>query len=540
MVMKCHVRASILYCCILLCLFALCLRLYILSDVNNKALTVLDGQYTGRLDITERSGFIYDRYFDIISHDACTGILVVNPNECSDIKAMTSDISKITAVNQSELVDKIHEGIPFTVWVNNKGSAERMSEKYNGLYYCETYEENTSTAQHFIGYSRDGEGVTGLRKYENDLLYHKLYEKKYATFSNNALSMSMSPLSMQDKGFSSTDGIITTLDSRLQRFCDGLEDEVKSGCIIVADASNGDILAMSSFPSYDTALLEDYLFSKKGELINRALSSFTPGSVFKIIVSACALEEDEAYYEFKHECKGSIQVYDTTFNCHKKSGHGEISMKDAFALSCNCYYVALARQLGLDKIAGTAKKLGLDKPMAADFLTETSHSFIDESSDLPGYLANISFGQGDLCLSPIDMISVMISACTGYSCKLHTILGEVKDGRAEYRQETEKTAVFSNKTVEMLCRMMEECVNSGTGRSAKIEGVRIGGKTGTAQTGRFDGNGVEYVHKWFCGFYDGLEKRYVFSVLCDNSTEKNSTSCVVSSEIFAYLKENKY
>ncbi len=538
--MKCHVRASILYCLVLLCLFALCLRLYILSDVRNKALTVLDGQYTGRLDITERSGFIYDRYFEIISHDKCTGILIINPNECTDINTMTSDISKISAVNQSELVDKIYEGIPFTVRANNEGSAVRMSEKYNGLYYCEAFEENTSTAQHLLGYSRDGEGVTGLRKYENDLLYHKLYGKKYATFSNNALSMSMSPLSIQDNGFSGTDGIITTLDSRLQQFCDGLEDEVKSGCIIAADASNGDILAMSSFPSYDTALLEDYLFSEKGELINRALSSFTPGSVFKIVVSACALEEDDAYYEFKHECKGSIQVHDTTFNCHKKTGHGEISMKDAFALSCNCYYVALARQLGLDKIVETSKKLGLDKPASADFLAETSHRFIDESSDFPGYLANISFGQGDLCLAPIDMINVMISACTGYSCKPHTILGEVKDGKAEYRQETKKRAVFSKKTVELLCRMMEECVNSGTGKSAKIEGVKIGGKTGTAQTGRFDGNGVEYVHKWFCGYYDGLGKKYVFSVLCDNTAEKNSSPCVVSSKIFTYLKENKY
>ena len=88
--------------------------------------------------------------------------------------------------------------------------------------------------------------------------------------------------------------------------------------------------------------------------------------------------------------------------------------------------------------------------------------------------------------------------------------------------------------------MMEKCVEEGTGKSAAAEKVKCGGKTATAQTGRFDGDGVEYVHKWFCGFYDGTGKRYVFCILCDNTPENLLSPSVVSGKLCSYFKENGY
>ena len=87
---------------------------------------------------------------------------------------------------------------------------------------------------------------------------------------------------------------------------------------------------------------------------------------------------------------------------------------------------------------------------------------------------------------------------------------------------------------------MEECVNTGTGKSGKIEDVRMGGKTATAQTGRFDPNGVEYVHKWFCGYYEGIGKTYIFCILCDNTPENKLSPAVVSGKLCSFLKENMY
>ncbi|MBP3579680.1 MAG: hypothetical protein J6K12_00370 [Clostridia bacterium] len=534
-------RACVLYSAVLLCLLALCVKLYFLSCVDNRAMTVLDGQYSGKLNICQRSGFIYDRYFCLLSHDKCTDILVVNPSECNNIYEISQEAAKITSVmRQSEILEKIHEGVPFTLSVRNDEQAQKLCESYDGLYYCNSYEENTRTAQHLLGYSRDNEGITGIRASFNELLYHTLYAINYATFTDNAANQSMSPLTIHSEAYDSRDGIVTTIDKELQQFCDRLEGKVKSGCIIVADSTSGEILALSSFPSYSIAKLPEYLSSDKGELLNRTVYSYTPGSVFKIIVSAAALESSADYYSFTHNCTGSIQVDNYTFNCHKQSGHGEISMEQAFAQSCNCYYVALARDIGIEEIISTAKKLELDMPIKADFLAETEHRFIDEGNDSEGYLANIAIGQGDLCLSPLDMINVMMCATTGKTQKLSVVLGEVQNGEIIYKNENTEKSVFSEETVCLLCKMMEECVNTGTGRAAKIEDVRMGGKTATAQTGRYYGKGVEYVHKWFCGFYEGIEKRYIFAVLCDNTPENFLSPADVSGDLCRFFKENMY
>lgn len=534
-------RIYILYFCLLLCLWLLYIRLYIVTFRQNKALTVLDGQYSSKLEVTSRSGFIYDRYFSVMSHDMYTGILVVNPSEIDDMEFVSKKLSDVTTYStQDDIQNKIRKGIPFTVLSENTDKAKELSKNTPGVYYNTHYSENTSTAPHLLGYCRNGVGVTGMRYHYDDMLQKRMSAKSYVTFSHDGINRSMSTLTIHNTDLCNDDGIITTIDKSLQMFCNSLEDKIKSGCVIVADSSNGEILALSSFPSYDADNLSQYLDSDKGELLNRAACSYTPGSVFKIIVSASALEENPQYINFTHTCKGSVQVDNRQFNCHRKEGHGTIDMKQAFAMSCNCYYVSLAKNIGMEKILRTAKKIGLDKPSCADFLTETSHHFTDESNHSPKNLANLSIGQGDLCLSPLDMINVMITSVTGYSVPTRIILGQVRNNRSIYREQSVKSKVFSEKTVDLLCNMMEECVNTGTGMGGKIEDVRMGGKTGTAQTGRFDVNGVEYVHKWFCGFYEGIEKRYVFCILSDNTPENKLSPAVVSSSIVSFLKENLY
>ena len=535
-------RICILYSALLLCLWLLCVKLYLLSSgQDNKALTVLDGQYSSRLVIAQRSGFIYDRYFELLSHDECTGILTVNPSEITNLQEVSLEISKNTPnFAQSEILEKIHVGSPFKVTVKDNNSAIRLCKKYSGLYYTAAFDENNSLARHFLGYSRENKGITGLRGYYSTFLYNKLSSQSDVVFTRNAINQSMSPLKINDRSYNSTDGIITTLDKKLQTFCDSLEADIKSGCVVVADSENGEILALSSFPSYDVQNLSLYLDSQKGELLNRVLYSYTPGSIFKIIVSAAALEKDSGYIDFTHTCSGSIQADDHVLKCHLSQGHGTLSMKDAFALSCNCYYVALAKEIGLKKIVETAKITGLDKASQADFLKEATHSFPDFENLSDGYLANISIGQGDLCVSPLDMINVMICAVTGYRTFPRAILGAVQNGKGIYTEPPVKTRVFSKNTADLLCNMMEECVNTGTGKSGKIEDVRMGGKTATAQTGRFDPNGVEYVHKWFCGYYEGIGKTYIFCILCDNTPENKLSPAVVSGKLCSFLKENMY
>lgn len=522
------------------CLWALSLRLYFLSGNRNPSLDVLEGQYTTRLDITSRSGFIYDRYFNLLSHDEYTGILVINPAECENFSSLAREVSKLSrSFKESEISEKLFDGIPFTLTVTNLEAARRFGEKTEGVYFFRSYKENFSTAEHLLGYSREEKGITGLRRACNSYLYEKLRAEAYAVYANDAKRGSMSELQITDE-CSEKDGLILTLDKKLQLFTDGLSDFVKSGCVIVADGENGEILALSSFPEYDVERLGEYLNSDRGELLNKALCSFTPGSVFKLVVAAAALEADPKYADYTVDCAGSILSGNHYFGCHKRSGHGELDMKEAFALSCNCYFISLAKEIGYGAAYETACRLGLNKAKSIDLLRETGHSFLSGSEPNEETLANLSIGQGELCLSPLDLLTIIQGAATGGITPFRVILGRTENGKNHFRTEQTPERVFSAETANALCDMMEECVKNGTGKAAKIDGVTMGGKTATAQTGRFDENGVEYVHKWFCGFCDGTEKRYIFCVLFDNTKDRELSPTVVSGKICSFLKENGY
>jgi len=535
--MKYQKRICFLYCFLVFSISLLVARLYNLSkDDTNKSMAVLDGQYTGRITVCERSGFIYDRNGRLVSHDVSEKVALINPAECKNALLCAEKLSKYALVSSaSEVYEKIMEGIPFTVCLADDGEMP----KTEGVYVFDTYRENYSVAKHFLGYNNtDGEGVSGLRGAYNELLSNCLYSRVSASFDTNAKRMSLSAFNLETQKYLSRDGVVTTLDKELQEFCDGLCDEIKSGAVVAANVKTGEILALSSFPQYDINNLAQVLSSDKGEFINRAKESFTPGSAFKTVVAAAALETDKLLFEMKYKCTGSVEVEGHTFKCHKKSGHGEIDMTEAFAESCNTYFINLGQIIGIEAIDRTCKGLGLDKPNRADFLEETANYYPDTVLESMGYLANISFGQGDLCLSPLDMIKTVIAASTGYSTPLSSVLGEIKDGEFVSDEKEGKKRIFSENTCEKLLIMMRKCVESGTGSTAKTYGVNTGGKTATAQTGRFDGEGVEYVHKWFCGVYPIENPRIAICVLCDNETDTNVSPSVVFGKICAFLLEN--
>ena len=349
--------------------------------------------------------------------------------------------------------------------------------------------------------------------------------------------MSLSPFELYCGKYKSKDGVVTTLDKELQELCDGMGDRIQSGGIVVADIQSGDILSMTSFPGYDTGNMEAMLSSDKGELLNRCVQSFTPGSVFKIVVAAAALEYDSSLWNMEYTCTGLIETENGVFRCHKHSGHGKQTMAEAFANSCNTYFVNLGMTTGLDNIVNVAKKLLLHLPANADFLWESNNFFMDESSESEEYLAQISFGQGDLCLSPLDMTSIVCAVASGYLTSLSVIEKEIRNGEEVHNTQYEKQRIFKSDTCEKMLIMMEKCVTEGTGKDLVADWVKAGGKTATAQTGRFDEDGVEYVHKWFCGVYPLEKPEYSVCILMDYSTQSDLSPAVVFSDICVYLNE---
>ncbi len=532
-------RVSMLYCIMLLAVSFLLARLYNLSKPDtNESLSVLEGQYTGKIEVCERSGFVYDRNGYLLSHDLMGRIALVNPAECTDAFRCAELLSRsAVAASSSELFEKIISGVPFTVTLDK----ESKGTLPDGVTVFDAYAENNSVAKHFMGYNdADGNGRSGLRYAYADFIGKELYSTVTARFDTNAKRKSLSSFELDTQKFMSDDGVVTTIDKALQSFVDGFEGRIKSGAVVAADVKTGEILAMSSFPGYDIDEIGELLDSDKGELVNRAVMSFTPGSVFKILVAAAALEEDGALYDLKYTCEGKIEVGKDTFKCHKHAGHGEIDMATAFAESCNTYFINLGQIIGLDKIADMAKKLGLDNKTCADFVCESTNYFLSTDNDSPGYLANISFGQGNLCLSPLDMTRVVIAASSGYLVPLSTVRGEIRNGMFGRPEREKSIRILSEKTCSKIREMMEKCVKEGTGRGAAADGIISGGKTATAQTGRFSKDGVEYVHKWFCGVYPSENPRVAVCVLFDDVCGENESPGVIFSEICSFLNEKGF
>ena len=532
-------RVFILYCAIVVVSSVLLARLYNLSTPDkNESMAVLDGQYTGKIEVCERGGFVYDRNGYLLSHDLTGQIALVNPAECTDAFSCAETLSAaaVTA-NSSDIYERIIEGIPFTVTLG-KMEPESLPE---GVSMFDFFEENNCTAKHFLGYNNaDGRGVSGLRREYDVFLNRELYSKVVASFDTNAKRESLSSFEIDTEKYLSDDGVVTTLDKDVQSFVDRLCKDIPSGAVVVAESPTGNILAMSSYPQYDVENLSELLDSDRGELVNRAVMSFTPGSVFKIVVAAAALEENGEYFNYKYTCEGRIKVGEDIFHCHEHSGHGEIDMSEAFSESCNTYFINLGQLLGLEKILEMMKILELDKPSAADFVKEGSNFFPDIQNTSEGYLANISFGQGELCLSPLDMTRCIIAATSGFLPPLSTVSGVIRGG--EYTPcEREKTKrVLDEKVCEKIRIMMEKCVKEGTGKGAQTEKAKVGGKTATAQTGRFNENGVEYVHKWFCGVYTGEKSDISVCVLIDDVTDENLSPSVIFSQICSFLQEKGF
>ena len=528
-----------LYCIFVAAVFVLVLRLYNLSKPDtNMSMQVLDGQYTGRLDVCERSGFVYDRKGNVISHKISGRIALVNPAEVDDVLFVSDLLSKYAiSCAASEIYEKLIYGIPFTLSV----SYDIEGNEPSGVYSFYIYEERKDLAVHFLGYNNiDGKGMTGLRRAKWEFLGSELYSRISARFDTNAKRESLSEFDLDTQKYLSKDGVVTTLDREIQEYCDRLCKDMESGAIVVHDIEKGDILGLASFPQYDADNLSQVLESSGGELINRACKSFTPGSVFKMVVTAAALEKDEGLFDYKYNCTGKAEVDGNTFRCHNLNGHGEISMDEAFAQSCNTYFISLGEKIGMAAIAETARKLELDKPICADFLSEDNNYFLDENSQNYGYLANISFGQGDLCLSPLDMARVTTAVSTGYIPTLSAVKGEIRDGVFVQNEKQEKQRIFRENTCKKIRQMMKNCVQNGTGKGAQVYGVNVGGKTATAQTGRFDEEGVEYVHKWFCGVYPVENPRIAVCVLCDDVRGENVSPSVIFGQMCSFFLEKDF
>lgn len=282
--------------------------------------------------------------------------------------------------------------------------------------------------------------------------------------------------------------VVLTIDSRLQQIASGKLGD-RAGAIVVLSPNTGEVLALTSKPTFDPNNPAPYLNRSDKPFLNRALAGlYAPGSVFKIITSIAALESGSITPEDEYECLGSLTLGDREFHCWKEDGHGWVSFKNALAQSCNIYFGQIGMKTGEANLLAYAVRAGLGVVTGIDLPGEKA-GFIPRTGDSGGAL-NLSIGQGALILTPIQMANLIATVANGGNIFRPEIVRELRDREGntieEFGPVIQSYFFVSETTLNILKESLLAVVDSGTGSGAQVPGISIAGKTGTAQTAQRD------------------------------------------------------
>jgi penicillin-binding protein 2 len=418
---------------------------------------------------------------------------------------------------------------------------------------------NGQTAAHIIGYS----GKTGAQAHgplqPNELLWPDLegregLEKAF----NDQLTGKPGVLNMtfDGKGNKTSerivtppipgDNVVTTLDLHLQQECeDVLSKSIKRGAIVVMDPATGDVLAMASWPSFDPNLfvpsISDAEFNKLNNdpnipLIPRAFrASYPAGSTFKLIVATAALNSKTITKDDEFTGPPSMYIGEILFHNWKKTDAGDLNVVQALAQSCDTWFYQVGIKTGPEVITDYARRFGLGRKTGLPLRDEAAGLVPDNEymqrvhhrKFHDGDTANLSIGQGDLEVTPIQMAQAMATLANGGTLHQTRLVKQVQtldNGiAAAYEVRSRSDVGISPDVFATIKKGMLAVVEHGTGGAARVPNVDLGGKTGTAQWGAGNQNKAKSrTAAWFVGFAPLDQPKYAFAALAEGDAGDKS------------------
>ena len=356
-----------------------------------------------------------------------------------------------------------------------------VGDENTGLYGLEAY------------YEKELEGQSGLvisskDQAENDMLY--TYEQYFAAKNGSDLTLTLD----------------TTIQYYLEKGIESMVDKFSAAngaSGIVMDAKTGGVLAMASYPNYD---LNDFLTVsdqtlqeriERGESTvadmqllqwrNKALNdTYEPGSTFKILTLAAALEEGVVDKTTTVNCGGSVNISGYTIHCSNKNGHGLQTLVQSVGNSCNPAFINYGLRIGSEKFYEYMRSFGLMNTTGIDLGGEAVGVFAADSSFTQLDLACYAFGQ-NFTVTPLALIAAQAACINGGYLHTPYLVERItdSDGNVTYRHDdTPVRQVISEQTSATVRECLEYVVASGTGKNGQVAGYRIGGKTGTADKGQ--------------------------------------------------------
>ena len=527
-----HSRMKIALLIITFVFIVIIARVFYIQVIDYKKLNKYAGNLWSRnLPIKADRGLIYDRNGVILADNVTTTSLVLIPNQIKDKEETTQKLAEILGVSYEDMykhvskkasIERVHpEGRQLSYETADKIKKLKLDGVYLVKESKRSYPYDTYLA-HTLGFvGVDNQGLSGIElTYDKYLTGEDGAIKYYSDAKGNKLKLNEVYEQPQD-GMNITLTINNEIQSSLERELDNAvtKYDPDRAIGIVMDPNNGEILAMSARPNFSPSNYQNYSL----EEINRNLpiwATYEPGSTFKIITLAAALEEGKVDLDKDtYNDSGSIKVENATLHCWKHGGHGHETFLQVVENSCNPGFVVLGQRLGKNKLFEYIDKFGFGKKTGIDLNGEGTGIIFDLNKVGPVELATTAFGQG-VSVTPIQQITAVSAAINGGKLYKPYIVKSINEPETNtVIQENKKTLVrqvISEKTSAEVRRALESVVANGSGRTAYIDGYRVGGKTGTAQkveNGHYLDN--NYILS-FIGFLPADDPQVVVYVAVDN------------------------
>lgn len=412
-------------------------------------------------------------------------------------------IAKENRIKRGEIFDR--NRVPLAVWTEE------------GIRYYSL----GSAGGHPIGYSSSKLGSSGVEAWFSSSLLGEEGSLGIKNFWQRLAGE-------QETGYN----IQLTIDANLQEYGYSLLGGHR-GALVAIRPKTGEILALISSPGFDPNDLsrkwDDYTGNPDNILFNRAISgTYPPGSTFKLIVGAAALEIDPELLNREFDCPGYIQLEGRQLTCHK--AHGRINFMDGIAYSCNVVFVQLGLEIGESRLRKQAEAFGFEGAVLEGVPVKKS-SLGDSPLTVNG-LGETAIGQGKVLATPLQMAMVTAAiANEGISAEPVLMLGRALPGEdfpSRRPHGATQTRIMSRETAEILKEAMVGTVTYGTGWQAQIAGTKVGGKTGSAE------NPHGQAHAWFVGFAPADSPEIAVAVILENAGSGGGRGGPIVRDLISY------
>jgi penicillin-binding protein 2 len=528
------------------------------------------------LSLSAPRGNIYDRKGNLLAGSKIAFDCAIIPQEFKADEKKLKELSSILQIQPASLQKKIKENVaaPFIPAILKKDigkeTAISISERsidYPGLIihtYPKRYYPNGRIGSSLIGY------LGRINQKELDALRDYGY-KPIDFVGRGGLELSYDNYLKGDDGGMQTEvdsmgrelrvlgirepekgrDITVTVDLDLERYVDSLF-EGHSGAVIVMDSSSGGILALASKPDFDPnifvsssepSLIRKLLKRTDYPFVNRSISgAYPPGSTFKIVTASAALESGRVSGTDHFGCKGYYVVGNRRFNCWREEGHKLQTMAEGIKNSCNVFFYQVGRKAGVDELSayaslyGFGSLSGIDLPYEAEGVVPSRAWKRHNKKEMwyEGDTVNFAIGQGYLLVTPIQILR-MINVIATEGELIKPFIVKSIDSVEVFTTERRELNISNN-----ACKLIKEGTrkavedNNGTAFRARAEGLKVAGKTGTAQTG------AKNTHAWFAGFSPIESPKVSLVIFLEHGGKGGNKPSRMASSIFTKLKELGY